>query len=197
MDAVGTLEDGAVLSRRTTERLACDASVVRVIETSTGTPLDVGRRTRRISPALRRALRLRDQGCRFPGCSHRLTDAHHIVHWARGGVTSLANLTSLCRRHHGLIHEYGYRIDLDEARELVFMRPDGKPVPAMTNACEVVTDPLERLRARRAGEGITIDATTAFPHWDGEPVDYDHVVGCVVSRQAGTTIQPSLQLDRA
>jgi hypothetical protein len=184
INAVGTLEDGTVLSRQTTERLACDASVVRVIETSAGTPLDVGRRTRRISPALRRALRLRDPGgCRFPGCTNRLTDAHHIVPWARGGVTSLANLTSLCRRHHGLVHECGYRVELDEVRELAFIRPDGKPVPAIPSRHEVTADAFERLRAGRAGEGITIDAMTAFPRWDGEPVDYDHVVYSVVNHR--------------
>ncbi|MEX1258937.1 MAG: HNH endonuclease signature motif containing protein [Gemmatimonadota bacterium] len=64
---------------------------------ATGTVLDVGRKTRTIPPALRRALESRDRGCRFPGCGFRFTDAHHVRHWADGGKTSLANCILLCR----------------------------------------------------------------------------------------------------
>jgi hypothetical protein len=76
-----------------------------------GSVLDVGRRTRTISPALRRALEVRDRGCRFPGCGLRFTDAHHVRHWADGGETSLANCLLLCTHHHRLVHEGGWRIE--------------------------------------------------------------------------------------
>ena len=56
-----------------------------------GSILDVGRKTRTISPALRRALIERDGGCRFPGCRAGRCDAHHLKHWADGGETSLDN----------------------------------------------------------------------------------------------------------
>jgi hypothetical protein len=72
--------------------------------------LDVGRKTRTIPPALRRALEARDRGCRFPGCGLRFTDAHHIRHWADGGETRLGNLVLLCRFHHRLVHEEGFRV---------------------------------------------------------------------------------------
>ena len=62
-----------------------------------GELLDVGRRTRTISPALRRALAARDRQCRFPGCQKRRCDAHHLEHWAAGGATALDNLVLLCR----------------------------------------------------------------------------------------------------
>ena len=62
-----------------------------------GEILDVGRRTRTISPALRRALAARDRQCRFPGCQNRRCDAHHLEHWAAGGATALDNLVLLCR----------------------------------------------------------------------------------------------------
>jgi HNH endonuclease len=75
-----------------------------------GSILSVGRKTRTISPALRRALEFRDRGCRFPGCGLRFTDAHHIKHWADGGETSLGNCLLLCSHHHRLIHEGGWKV---------------------------------------------------------------------------------------
>jgi hypothetical protein len=77
-----------------------------MIHDLSGAVIDVGRRTRKIPPALRRALRERDRGrCQYPGCDSRRTDAHHIRHWANGGRTDLANLISFCKRHHRLVHE--------------------------------------------------------------------------------------------
>jgi hypothetical protein len=80
------LEHGPAIAAETARRLACDASVIRVLENERGEPLAVGRRTRTIPPAIRRALKARDQGCRFPGCSFkRYVDGHHVQHWAQGG----------------------------------------------------------------------------------------------------------------
>ena len=63
------LEHGPSIAAETARRLSCDASVIRIIENEQGEPLDVGRKTRTIPPAIRRALNARDKGCRFPGCS--------------------------------------------------------------------------------------------------------------------------------
>jgi hypothetical protein len=109
------------------QRLACDASVMRVVLRGRSEPLDVGRRTPVVSPAIRRAVIIRDRHCRFPGCDRPQAwcDAHHIVHWADGGETGLANLVLLCRRHHRLVHgSNGFRLDLEDGRP-VFRRPDG------------------------------------------------------------------------
>ncbi|NNE35773.1 MAG: DUF222 domain-containing protein, partial [Rhodothermales bacterium] len=84
------IEEGPHVSAETSRRLGCDCSVVRVTDDSSGEPLSIGRKTRSIPPAIRRALRFRDIGCRFPGCTNtRFVDGHHIRHWADGGETCL------------------------------------------------------------------------------------------------------------
>jgi len=119
------LEDGTRVSAETSRRLSCDAGLVRVAHASDGSILDVGRRTRTISPALRRALDIRDRGCRFPGCELRFTDAHHVRHWADGGETSLDNCALLCRLHHRLVHEGGWRMGWWGQGRPVFYDPRG------------------------------------------------------------------------
>jgi hypothetical protein len=107
--------------------LSCDAYLMRVVMNARSEPLDVGRRTPVVSAALRRAVIVRDRHCRFPGCDRPQAwcDAHHVVHWADGGRTSLANLLLLCRRHHGMVHRSGgFGLQLVEGRP-VFRRPDG------------------------------------------------------------------------
>ncbi len=84
------------VSAETSRRIACDASRVVMTHDDTGRVLDVGRKTRAVSPALRRALEYRDGGCRFPGCGLTFCDAHHVEHWADGGETKLDNLVLLC-----------------------------------------------------------------------------------------------------
>ena len=95
------------ISAETVRRLACDATISRIIVDHDGMPLAAGEARRTIPPALRRALELRDKGCTHPGCDvpARWCDAHHIVHWADGGKTELANLRLLCRTHHTHEHQ--------------------------------------------------------------------------------------------
>ncbi len=119
------LEDAGPITPETARRLACDASVSRVITSGGSEPLDVGRRTPVVPAGLRRALVVRDRGCRFPGCGRPQAwcDAHHVEHWADGGSTSLDNLLLLCRPHHRAVHDrFGLR--MAEGRP-VFTRPDG------------------------------------------------------------------------
>ncbi len=93
----------------TARRLACDASISRIITDGPSQVLDVGRRTRTISPALRRALVVRDAGCVHPRCDRppSWTEGHHLRQRVDGGPTDLANLVLLCRRHHRAQHEGG------------------------------------------------------------------------------------------
>jgi len=62
---------------------------------------------RAVSGPTRRALVIRDKECRFDGCRRPAPwcDAHHIIHWADGGETTLDNLVLLCRSHHRMVHE--------------------------------------------------------------------------------------------
>jgi hypothetical protein len=144
-----------------------------VLENEHGEPLDVGRKTRSIPPAIRRALRSRDAGCRFPGCTHQqYVDAHHIEHWADGGETKLSNLVTLCRLHHRLVHEGQIRIETPPEGGWRFVRPDGRhyevirrPAPAEYTG--------EELGHTHADLGIRIDHNTAATRWRGERMDYE------------------------
>lgn len=100
-------DDGTVITPETTRRIACDSSVSRIVVGGESEILDVGRATRSIPAAIRKALIIRDRQCRYWGCErpHRWCDAHHVEHWADGGSTSLDNLVLLCRRHHRAVHE--------------------------------------------------------------------------------------------
>jgi hypothetical protein len=62
------LEDTGPMTSETARRWACDAHVTRVITDGSSQPLDVGRKTKVVPPALRRAVAVRDGGCAFPGC---------------------------------------------------------------------------------------------------------------------------------
>ncbi|MBT8166719.1 MAG: DUF222 domain-containing protein [Acidimicrobiia bacterium] len=101
------LGEAGVISGDAARRIACDCGISRIITAGDSEPLDVGRRTRTIPPAIRRALVVRDGGCVIAGCDRpaRWCDAHHRVHWIDGGPTSLDNLELLCRRHHRMVHD--------------------------------------------------------------------------------------------
>ena len=105
-------DDGQVITPETTRRIACDSSVSRIVVGAKSEILDVGRATRSIPAAIRKALIIRDRHCRYRRCErpHRWCDAHHVEHWVNGGSTSLDNLILLCRRHHRAVHEGGVQL---------------------------------------------------------------------------------------
>lgn len=100
-------------SGETARLFACDGEITRLIDDPTSTTLDVGRATRVVPKALRKALDARDSGCAYPQCDRPVEwcDAHHIQHWARGGRTDLDNLALLCRRHHTEVHLKGILLE--------------------------------------------------------------------------------------
>ena len=173
-------DNGRSVAVETARRLGCDGALVGVVEGAKGEPLAVGRRARAVPPAVRRALRVRDGGCRFPGCDRsRFTHAHHIKHWADGGETSLDNLVTLCSFHHRQVHEGGFGVRMNEG-EIEFMRPDGGVIPPAGKAqedCFRGNNPAvpgaRRLAAFNAERGLNIDAQTARCKWRGERMDYD------------------------
>jgi hypothetical protein len=99
------------ISQKTLERLCCDCTASRVMFADS-VPIDVGRATRAIHPATRRALRARDKQCRWRGCDRPInwTSPHHIEFWGRGGESKPPNLLSLCWFHHRLVHEGGWQV---------------------------------------------------------------------------------------
>ena len=114
----------------TVKRLLCDCSYVTVFEDANGHPLDVGRKQRAVTTALRRALIARDRGCTFPGCHRkRYLDGHHLKHWINGGETKPENLALLCTYHHRLLHEGGFSIVKEADDTLRFMTADGRTIP--------------------------------------------------------------------
>jgi hypothetical protein len=129
-------------------RLACDATVRRLLVDPAGIPLDLGRDVRVYTPTQRRALAARDGGCRFPGC-HRPpahTDAHHLTPWAQGGQTDLTNGLLLCRHHHRTVHEGGWAIRPDHPDDgangaLTFCGPTGQRLISAPPAARAAPDP--------------------------------------------------------
>ena len=114
----------------TVKRLLCDCSVVLVAEDEKGNPLDVGRKQRTVSTALRRALYARDRRCTFPGCHRkRYLDGHHLKHWINGGETVPGNMTLQCDYHHKLLHEGAFSIVKEEDGALRFVTADGRTIP--------------------------------------------------------------------
>src|SRR6056297_3021856 len=168
--AESRLDTGANVSAKTSRRLACDCGLVHWHEGPAGETLDVGRRTRTIPPAIRRALQKRDHGCRFPGCTaDKHVDAHHIQHWADGGATKMDNLVLLCRHHHRLVHEGGYGVRMTAKGTPKFTDPTGRTIP---QAAETrFRGNVVALRRRNDKAGLVITPHTSIPLWEGEKMD--------------------------
>ncbi len=194
-------EHGPSLPAETARRLGCDASVVAIVEDQNGEPLNVGRKTRTIPPAIRRALFARDKdGCRFPGCTNRhYVDGHHIKHWANGGETRLSNLVLLCRFHHRKVHEGGVEVQVLDDGALRFVvngRSLESPVPVRQAPVadrdrrnrdpnvnpNVTSGNWAQLVTDVSASGTTITPDTAVTRWRGERMDYGLAVEVMLSR---------------
>jgi uncharacterized protein DUF222 len=129
LPGVSELDHVGAIHGEVARRVACDASLTRVVMAGPSEPLEVGRKTPVVPGALRKAVVIRDKRCRFPRCHrpHAWCDAHHIRHWADGGETNLSNLLLMCRPHHRLVHEGGFGLGMVDGRP-VFRRPDGSVI---------------------------------------------------------------------
>lgn len=185
------LHDGTPLSGETFKRLACDCGLVAARTDDKGNVLDIGRRRRTVSPALMRALLIRDRHCRFPGCSNHLAmsrkaksqrrsvDAHHVEHWIDGGETSLSNTALLCTHHHHRVHEGGCSMLFDASHpesggELLFLDEHGHIIEHVPLAPDTGDAPLDTDAA--------IHPRTNLPDWDGEPRDINGAVNALVAK---------------
>ena len=148
-------------------------------ESDDGETLNVGRKTRSIPPAIRRALQKRDQGCRFPGCTaHKHIDAHHIQHWADGGETRLDNLVTLCRHHHRAVHEGGFSVQMASNSQPEFQDRNGKPIPEAPQM-RYSGNVFALINTNRR-QGIEVTAEKCVPEWGGEAMDSDMVIAKLV-----------------
>jgi hypothetical protein len=171
---ISHLEDGPHVCAETSRRLACDCSRVALIEDDDGEPLSIGRKSRSIPPAIRRALKSRDGGCRFPGCSHkRYVDGHHIRHWADGGETSLENLVQLCRYHHRLVHEGGFSCERLPDGRLAF-RDRWRQILTNATVLPAIDERHEDAWIKARLSDLDIDEETCVPQWyAGDRMDWD------------------------
>jgi Domain of unknown function (DUF222)/HNH endonuclease len=121
----GELAGAGTIVAETVRRLACDAALTTLAVGPGGEPSGPGRAVRTVPPALRRAVVLRDRGCRFPGCDRppAWCEVHHLVAWSAGGPTTLANLALLCRVHHRRVHEEGWRLVREPGGQLRAVPP--------------------------------------------------------------------------
>ena len=124
---------GTILSAARARWAACDPDITRIVLDPDGQPLDVGRTLRLVPPHLRKAVEARDQHCVFAGCDAPpwWSEVHHLVSWALGGETSLANSALACEVHHTKLH-HGFRIERDPAGRWHTYRPDGSEILVLT-----------------------------------------------------------------
>jgi hypothetical protein len=139
---VPILADGQPITPGQARRIACDAAVIPIVLGGDSEPLDIARATRVVPAGLRRALQARDGGCRFPGCDRPAPwcDAHHLIHWADGGPTSLDNLILTCRHHHTLLH-HGWQPHGHPADTIRLRRPDGTTLDITSTPPQPPTHP--------------------------------------------------------
>ena len=201
-------DDRRCLAPHVARQMACDASRRTVLENERGEVLNIGRRSRIVPWHIAHALRIRDGGCRFPGCNqHRWTDAHHIRHWADGGETSLENLVTLCRYHHRELHRGEYRIERGAGGELIFVDAQQRAIPPAihpqfgdepgsggavrfadtadtpdTPVATTAADRLEQLQAEHRARGVEIDKSTAVTRWTGERMDYSTAIEWLLNK---------------
>jgi hypothetical protein len=152
--ATGDLTYGDGLSASAIRRLACDGGVIPVVLGSDSEPLDVGREKRYVTGGLRNALNQRDRGCVICHAPPIYCDAHHLISWADGGVTSLANLVLLCRVDHTSLHDGHWTITIVD-NQVQVSRPTWADPPPHTG----------RRLNQPSTTPATAPATTATAPW--------------------------------
>ncbi len=121
----------------TARRHICDAGVVATLFDDDGQAVNVGRARRLFTARQRIGMAARDGGCRFPGCNRppSWTEAHHIDEWLLDhGKTDIADGVLLCRHHHLLTHNNGWKVQRSGGEYWVVPPPsedpEQRPIPA-------------------------------------------------------------------
>ncbi|NQZ10785.1 MAG: HNH endonuclease, partial [Algicola sp.] len=142
-----------------------------------GNVLNLGRRTRTVSPALKKALDIRDETCRFPGCcANKYVEFHHVKHWGDFGPTNPDNLVKLCRFHHDKLHQGHFTVHLQQQTKQNY----GQKWLFKTAAGEVIEPnpilPMSKTNDFFEEEWPNIDSQTAVSRWRGKPLNYPRVI---------------------
>ena len=175
------VSQGAEISPQTARRIACDAAIVEVVHEGGADPV-AGRKSRAVPTRMRRALEARDRSCRWPGCTSRgHFDAHHIVFWADCGPTQLSNLVLLCRYHHHLVHEGGYKV-VKDGTGLRFFAPAGWEIPPVPEP----DSPRGDLETAVSGLGVDVDPDATLPAQFVGETDLDLSVHCLLQDDRAT-----------
>ena len=165
---------GGVLGSVAAQRLACDATISRVLLDPEGIPVQLGRAQRLFSPHQRKLLALRDAGCRFPGCGlpPAFTDAHHLHPWQAGGATDLPNGLLVCRWHHRHLHERGWQVRPDDPvaganHGLTFTGPRGQKLRSSPRS--FTHDQLAKLTLVERATGLLVRPVQTTPSRETAP----------------------------
>lgn len=182
----GFLRDGTPVPQHVARMLACDCARVDVESDESGEILNVGRSRRTIPSAIMRALWIRDGGCRVPGCTrkHHL-HAHHVEHWAEGGLTKLSNLALLCPSHHALVHEGQLHVAV-MAGKLEFRTPQGLAIQAVPGHALDEFDEARRWLSEHEGDldAERLRMLERGPRWDGSRLDRRAILDWMFSAEA-------------
>jgi len=156
----GDLEGYGPIDPDTARRLAGTAkSFTRILtHAETGATLSVGKDQYKVPKDLKRWLRIRDETCRFPGCSRaaKRCDLDHTLDWQFNGATCSTNLAYLCPRHHRLKHQTAWSVKQGLDGTLHWTSPGGKPY---------ATDPATRIRPKPGSK----PAPEPTPEWPVDP----------------------------
>ncbi|WP_241988542.1 hypothetical protein [Cryobacterium sp. TMT1-3] len=92
----------------------------------------MGRDQRLFNREQRRALAVRDGGCRWPDCDRppSWTEAHHLENWSEQGLSNIDQAILLCALHHLLLHNRGWKILLRD--DQYWLQPAVEIDPAQT-----------------------------------------------------------------
>jgi hypothetical protein len=105
-----------------------EGGAMELLLTSGSRLLDLGRTVRHFTAAQRRAILVRDGGCRTCGTPPERCDVHHVVPWEEGGTTDVGNGVAKCRRCHLEHHRKKWVDHLDPDGTYRVTRPDGTEI---------------------------------------------------------------------
>lgn len=148
------LDDGTPLLPTETQTLLCNSELQRILFSTEGEVLDVGREHRLCTNRQVRAVIARDRHCRYPGCSETIgtSHIHHAIPWESGGQTDIDNLVMLCWHHHRVVHSESVTIH-HHRNGFVFTKPRSSmssPGSSMSSSGSTMSSPRSSMSSPRS-----------------------------------------------